>query len=1179
MTMEEKKTIEYINIEEPKIIEVEVDEAFPAIGISNEELRHDILNNRDADDQHPTSAITGLDDTLKNLSSVRNIYAKSGGLAEFRRWSDDNPGSESRVGYFVAIVNNDGDIDICSKEHPDVYGVTVEQSGFCGYQNENYDYLNLDNNSINKADNWHYAKVCLVGDVKVRIDPYSGISVGDYVLPGNDGYAEKSTSGVGFRVSSMNNGKLMNGDGVETIAHFVTISLVPQNDNVARVMSELNTTNGNVDGIQVELGEIKDQISNIITDVGNDMDGIHSEMEGIGSQIDGVVGDLADVKSTFEEAENNTKVIIQEIQSTQANAISTAQSAAKDAKDALTQIEDLNYTITDQGTEIESLNTIKQLVARADKYNVGEYSLSYGLTYAEAVSILREGYIYVATNNHTENLVNTENNTTYTYDFVTFDESGYGTSYKWAELDGVYGWQYNSRLYTNAEEVPNGENGDLWYCWKNSFESYKEGTLYCHNGTEWVAVASIDDTARSIGYLRQTADELTSTYTALEGNVSTLTQTVNKMSTVVLNVDGEGSTLEQAADKIIAGTFNSEESSALALLLGYGFHAISDGKYHTLINTFSEDSNVAVYGNRYTQAPTWDEDLGKFVFVEDYASDEGKYYFHSEDQTRYCKETIDGYEIYGIGNIATSAIGQHISENQSAIDSWTKFKKGVNETGSIVSQESDESGASIASAVYGDFRECVDVVTKLSDNKVNEIESADKYINKPNYDSENEVFTFDDANPSEDGLYYLDSNDEGKFYRKALKNSEGKIIGYEKYGMKLSNYALLNQKVDNNGNAYIGLTAGNDNHIGNLFVSAINDRSEIGISADKISINGTAVFSDFFKPGTTTISGDYINSGVLVSNNYNGPTTYRKYGVKIKNGEIVKGDSDDFIYYAVVTEGASYSLLPIDGTYFKADTVKVGSEVEVVEFSSPATDSYYLVSNSSFDLTPSSMGSVQGIKLDLNEGTIFSKNFTLDKNGDIKLTGSISWDGLSPNEYTDEAITSLVNGTYPKGTFIDGKMIKSGLFFATGEGAFYNRNNESKDTAAYYICNGLSSKGTPQVVGYLSYDANGQNTEYENQNRVILTTISNTALKIQTQCWFDETANGGEGAMKAVNMSIGAGMHPDLQTYSGEGYVYFGSPVIFSEHGATFNANTTFKGIVNFENAIIEGLDTVAKFG
>ena len=128
-----------------------------------------------------------------------------------------------------------------------------------------------------------------------------------------------------------------------------------------------------------------------------------------------------------------------------------------------------------------------------------------------------------------------------------------------------------------------------------------------------------------------------------------------------------------------------------------------------------------------------------------------------------------------------------------------------------------------------------------------------------------ERFIFE-GNKANYGEYCLPINGDGKCYYKLLYQNN-KVVGYEKYEMKTHPYSAIVQKVDENG-SNIGLVTGDDSTIGSIFVKAINDKSEVLIDADKISINGTTTFADIINPGTTTISGNYIKTGTLESNNY-----------------------------------------------------------------------------------------------------------------------------------------------------------------------------------------------------------------------------------------------------------------------------------------------------------------------
>ena len=450
------ETVEYIDVESPEVITVTSQEAFPALGESNPQLNHALLTNLDLPDQHPIKSITGLGSILNTLSSTKNVYTKSGGLAEFRKWADDNEEGRNRTGYFVSIVNNDGEIAICDGNN-DVYGVVVTQSGVCGYQDSAYD--SIDTTTHNKTDDWKYAKVCLVGDVRVRVNPDDKISVGDYVLPNSLGYASISENRIGFRVSSIGSEYLKDKDGSETIAHFITISLVPQNDNISRVMCKLKDAQNSISNVVIDIGDLKngfESISNSNIKLGEDFDGLQDLIGELENNVHTIGNALTDVEKVAQDAQKNTNSALEKINLAYTNAVSQATSAREDANSALADVESLRDNlqplvkwkngdykgiagfvtksneestqlgtlatrIDENGTSIGAINTvldkngaqIRHLVAHADRYSVGPLSTSNGLSDDAAKEILHEGHIYVPTSTHQEDKAQFESGKVY----------------------------------------------------------------------------------------------------------------------------------------------------------------------------------------------------------------------------------------------------------------------------------------------------------------------------------------------------------------------------------------------------------------------------------------------------------------------------------------------------------------------------------------------------------------------------------------------------------------------------------------------------------------------------------------------------------------------------------------------------------------------------------------------
>lgn len=1011
--VEKEESVEFITVEKPQELVIEMEEAFAPLGESNETLDHAALNNREAADQHPTKAIIGLDNKLAELSALRNVSSHSGGLAEFRKWKDKNPSGINRVGYFVSIANADGDIVVCNKENSEVYGVTVARSGFCGYQNDEYDFL--DSSTSDKANNWQYAQVCLVGDVKVRVNPSDKIMVGDYVLPNEIGCASKSENDIGFRVLSVGSDTLLDKDEKETLAHYVTIALVPQNDNISRVVEKLNGTQINLENVQIEIGNIKDSVTGALNsniNLSNKVDGLEDIFGKLDQNFDSMKSEFDSVEETVNNAESNAALAIEKANLAYNKAAAEAKKAADDANSALasvnglkadlsvlvswpevqvegedsgiagfvaqsnkdrTQLSSLVATVNKQGSDISTIQqindkngaTIQHLVAHADKYSVGPYSLSYGLSYEEAKGILQPGHIYVSTSSHTEIsdiyicqptedvLLGTEcffkvnddiiygfvspealsksdllqysstmneiiigentiqpsvvTDTTgmielscqseYYYSFEPFDEEGYyGMSYKWGKNPDydIYEWQFNSYISTSANTVPNaiykGEGvdtslieGDLWYCWQGIEEDnkylYNPETLYRWDGTRWISVATIDGNiqARSLGLVKQTAKELSSTYTNLRGDMSVIKQDVNNISTTVTNVEGGLSTINQKVDNIYMGTFTPEESSTLGIALNQ-LQAVTEGRYHTKINSF-EGFTTVVGNRRYSQAPSWDEELETFIFDEAYIDDNGKYYFNSEDWDTYCKDVVGGYEVYTIGNTATSSLNSSVSEVKSSIESLAELTTDNSTNITTIQQKVDTNSAQISSIASGEYIVRTNIKTPLTDEEINSLMSSiasRTYAQPPEWRADEKCFEFTDNN-SQPGLYFM-LNDTQHYYK--LIEQDGRPIGYEEYAMVSYGLASIMQKVTENSSA-IGMVADSNGIKAEVIVEAINGNSSALISADNVSIHGTTKFSDMFNPDTTTISGDYIRSGVIQSNNYNGKHTQKIGGYTV----------------------------------------------------------------------------------------------------------------------------------------------------------------------------------------------------------------------------------------------------------------------------------------------------------
>lgn len=185
-SINQHETIEYINVDEPETILVSSDEAFAALGEPNPDLNHSLLNNRDAKNQHPISAITGLREELDDIEALNIVYSNERGNADFYLWSDENIFDENRVGYFVTVCDDMHRIKICDGK--DIYGVVVDSAAFIGGQSE-------------ESRDYKYGLVAYTGIVMVRCE--LNVAVGDFVISNQYGYARKSSNNYGYKVISL----------------------------------------------------------------------------------------------------------------------------------------------------------------------------------------------------------------------------------------------------------------------------------------------------------------------------------------------------------------------------------------------------------------------------------------------------------------------------------------------------------------------------------------------------------------------------------------------------------------------------------------------------------------------------------------------------------------------------------------------------------------------------------------------------------------------------------------------------------------------------------------------------------------------------------------------------------------------------------------------------------------
>lgn len=836
------------SVEDANIIDIEMDEAFPYMPRNNvEDLKgttnHSLLDGRELPNQHPISAISNLKEELDEIKSLKRVYSSENGFGEFRKWDDENPKWEDRSGYFVKLIGGTENVAICTNQD-DVYGVSVIHSGFVGGQDIS-----------DKSDDPLYALVGITGALRVRTDGTA--TTGDYIVPNELGVATKSENNCGYKVIST---------GSYASYEYLTIAVTPQNDKINKIYGTLMDAEGSFGNIVVRLGEVESRVDNATDRINiaiNNNDELKNLIKENTKNIESVGATAQEAQKAADQATEKANQAVIEANSAKNEALAAANEAKdrvnasladiNDLKDKMTIISSFNdgdgntgvqgfvdvaeknnmllgslqESVNEYGTDITSISqqiketeaAIQHLVVHSDKYSVGEYSLSYGLSHDEAKSLLKNGDTYIATFTHTETMKQTienpdnpDNPTVTTTDFSF--ERGY-----------AYQWDATSMMWVKGESVSTattysqGTNvGDLWFCWQEveyidesgNTRTLIPGTLYrWSEDGQWVAIATTDGNykSRMISSIKQTADGIYSDVANLRGDVSTISQEVDKISTRVATAEGNISNVEQRADSIeaevnnINGTMTSikqqaDDNSAKIT-------SVASGQFSMRYQSFIGNPELVVEQHKYNAPPFWDEDKQEFAFSDETIDDTNGIYCYATkkdvdgntilDKTKYYKITSDGYEVYIVGNQATSFIDQRIDENEAAIDLLVQYKDGeLKESLANISEKADANGASInyMTSYYYHTLLSVSETPAFSPDGL-------RYKNKPSWNPALGKYEFDAKDKDENGAYYIADEDATTYC--CIKTAGDGTTLYEIYGLAGSYMAAIQQGADENG--------------------------------------------------------------------------------------------------------------------------------------------------------------------------------------------------------------------------------------------------------------------------------------------------------------------------------------------------------------------------------------------
>lgn len=786
---------------------------------------------------------------LNNLESIKRVYSSENGLGEFRKWNDNNPDWADRSGYFVKLVGGTDNVDFCTN-NDDVYGVSVMRSGFVGGQD-----------ATDKSDDPLYALVGITGTLRVRTDGTANI--GDYVVPNELGVATKSENSCGYKVVSK---------GSYATYEYITIAVTPQNDKINKIYGTMMNTEGSLGNLVLRIEEAETKVDDMggkINAAIND----RNELEALINENKQNIAVISNEAKGAQETANNAAESANNAVSAATSARDEALAAANEAKeqvtasltdinglksklepldtfgvDGKTGIQGLVETVTKNrmdiatiqesgtgsGTDLTAITqkikvidektqkveaSIQHLVVHSDKYSVGAESLSYGLSYEEAASLLKDGDTYVSTSDHTETMEKTIKNEDGTETKETINiqfERGYTYTWNAANVQ----WIKGDSVSTATTYYDGANIGDLWFCWQEveytdangNNKTLIPGTLYrWSEDNQWIAIATTEGNykSRMISSIKQTADGIRSTVASLSGDVSVIDQKVNAVEFRVAKTEGDIGSIKLDVDSINltvanhAGTITSIQEN------------VTDNSAH--IATVAAGQFAVVYQSRvdsppslpegqhkYTYAPSWDDGQKQFVFSDELIDDTNGQYCYAVnadgtvDKTKYYKLLPSGgYEVYIVGNQITSMFENYVTDEEAIarivsqkVDEKTE---GMTESIAAVETKANTNEAKITQVANYYYHKLLYV----SETAVPVPDGELRYSNPPEWDASAGKYIFSVSDANENGSYYL-ADIDGSSYCCVKTAGDGSSV-YEVYGLLANYIASIETGADEDG--------------------------------------------------------------------------------------------------------------------------------------------------------------------------------------------------------------------------------------------------------------------------------------------------------------------------------------------------------------------------------------------
>lgn len=502
-TIEIEEVVEIIEVSDTETYVVESDVAFPALGATNESLRHTLLTETELDNLHPINAIEGLRDELDYIEALDVVYSDERNQADYYLWQDENILQENRIGYFVSACEDINEIKLCTSDN-DIFGVTVDSAGFIGAQDD-------------VARDIKYGLVVTTGIVHVRCE--QSVNVGDYVISNDYGYAQSNKNG--YKVVARH---II--DGVE----YAEITLVAPINRICKLSDDVENVTQRMDDAETnivaavnmanaaynkasEVGEISEEAIKNALEALDKSNETADRTDSIEANISSANELAVQAKAIAENTSAFAETIRNEAVETANDALTNVNNLIKDLEPITTwedsetgntgaeyfttyvqngvatkaEIQTVESLTNDNKSAIEkSAESFRTLVSSIDKYSVGEYSQSYGLTREQATSILKIGMIYVPTE-HSDSVSHSEIFVGESEEQL-FTPGGY---YEWNINDqGIYDWiEYKDSVAFFSVEPAPSRVLKYWYIDSDQApEGYEPRALYINKDSKWVKV-------------------------------------------------------------------------------------------------------------------------------------------------------------------------------------------------------------------------------------------------------------------------------------------------------------------------------------------------------------------------------------------------------------------------------------------------------------------------------------------------------------------------------------------------------------------------------------------------------------------------------------------------------------------------------------------------------------------